>query len=135
MAVELLSPGSRWLAYAELLLAIVLPILRNSTWDVDMMNAFVISGAIFVVVTQLWLNEHQPRQKEEDLSLQLETANYKQAEYAPQACTSLSLPCAFLLWNIDLWNKLSSRYELSTTPGPDKIVILHRPQFDSPDCL
>lgn len=86
MAVELLSPFSRWFVYAGLLLAIVLPILRYSTWDVALMNAFVISAAIFfvVVVTQLRLNEHQARQKAEDLALQLEMANYKLAEYAAQ---------------------------------------------------
>ncbi|MGE5375065.1 MAG: sensor histidine kinase [Bacteroidota bacterium] len=86
LAVAWLPPRSRWFVYIGLLAAIVLPILHYSTWNTALMNAFVISTAIFFVAafTQLRLDERQARQKAEGLALQLETANRRLAAHASQ---------------------------------------------------
>jgi signal transduction histidine kinase len=86
VAVRWLSPRSRWYVYAGLLAAIVLPILHYSTWDIALMNAFVISTAIFFVaaLTQVRINEEQARTRAERLAAQLETANQQLAAYASQ---------------------------------------------------
>jgi signal transduction histidine kinase len=50
------------------------------------MNAFVISTAIFFVaaLTQSRINEQEARAQAEELTVQLEKANHRLAEYAPQ---------------------------------------------------
>ena len=86
IAVERLSPRSRWWVFFGLLLAIVLPILHYSTWRVALINAFIISTAILFVsmITEFRLKEQQAREKAEGLASQLEAANQKLAEYASQ---------------------------------------------------
>ena len=86
-AVERLSPRSRWAIYIAVLLVIVMPIAYYSTLDTALMNAAIMSTAIFFVVlfTQLRLNEQGARLKAEELAHQLETANHQLAEYASQA--------------------------------------------------
>ncbi len=86
VAVAWLSPPLRWYVYLGLLAAIVLPILHYSTWDIALMNAFVISTAIFFVaaLTQVRINEQQARSRAEGLAAQLETANQQLAAYASQ---------------------------------------------------
>jgi signal transduction histidine kinase len=87
VAVERLSPRWRWPVYLGILAAVVLPILRYSTWDTALMNVLLISPAIFfvVIVTQVRINEQHAREKAENLTRQLEAANRKLAEYASQA--------------------------------------------------
>ena len=87
IVVERLSARWRWLIYAGLLGAIILPIGRYSTWDAAFMNAFIISTAIFfvVIITQFRLNEQQARERAEELAIQLEAANRRLVEYAAQA--------------------------------------------------
>jgi signal transduction histidine kinase len=84
IAVEKLSTRARWPVYAGLLAAIILPILRYSTWDTALMNTLVISTAMLFVAlfTQFRLNERKARQRAEELANQLESANRKLAEYA-----------------------------------------------------
>lgn len=86
-AVERLSPRSRWALYTAVLLSIVLPIAYYSTLGTALMNAAIMSSAIFFVVlfTQLRLNEQSAREKAEELARQLEAANHQLAEYASQA--------------------------------------------------
>ncbi len=86
IAVEKLSVRARWPVYVGLLAAIIFPILRYSTWDTALMNAFVISTAILFVAmfTQFRLNERKARQRAEELAIQLESVNHKLAEYASQ---------------------------------------------------
>jgi signal transduction histidine kinase len=86
VAVEWLSPRSRWYVYVGLIAAIVLPILHYSTWVTAVMNAFVISAAIFFVaaLTQSRINEQEARAQAEELTVQLEKVNYRLAEYASQ---------------------------------------------------
>jgi signal transduction histidine kinase len=86
VAVEWLSPRSRWYVYVGLIAAIVLPILHYSTWITAVMNAFVISAAIFFVaaLTQSRINEQEARARAEELTVELEKANYRLAEYASQ---------------------------------------------------
>jgi signal transduction histidine kinase len=86
IAVEKLPARARWPVYVGLLAAIIFPILRYSTWDTALMNAFVISTAILFVAmfTQFRLNERQARQRAEGLAIQLESVNHKLAEYASQ---------------------------------------------------
>ncbi len=86
VAVSWLPPRSRWYVYVGLLAAIALPILHYSTWDVALMNVFVISTAIFFVaaLTQVRINEEEARTKAERLAAQLETANQQLAAYASQ---------------------------------------------------
>lgn len=87
IAVERLPAGARWFVYAGLLIAIILPIGHYSTWDTALLNAFIVSTAIFfiAIVTQFRLNERQARARAEELALQLEAANHRLAEYAAQA--------------------------------------------------
>jgi len=87
IAVERLTPRLRWAVYIGILAAIILPILRYSTRETAFMNALFISPAIFFVamVTQVRINEQHAREKAENLSKQLETANRQLAEYASQA--------------------------------------------------
>ena len=87
IAVERLSPRSRWVIYVTVLLAIVLPIGFYSTWGTALMNGGIITTAIFFVImfTQLRLNEQSARIKAEELAHQLEVANHQLAEYASQA--------------------------------------------------
>jgi len=87
IAVERLSPRWRWIVYASVLLVIILPIAYHATLGDALMNAAIISTAIFFVVlfTQLRLNERGAREKAEKLAHQLETANHQLAEYASQA--------------------------------------------------
>ena len=84
IAVASLPAHSRWFVYAGLLAAVVLPILHYSTWDIALMNALVISTAIFFVaaLTQVRLNERQAREQAEELAAQLETVNHRLSEYA-----------------------------------------------------
>jgi signal transduction histidine kinase len=84
VAVEWLSPRSRWYVYVGLIAAIVLPILHYSTWATAVMNAFVISAAIFFVaaLTQSRMNEQGARARAEELTVQLEAANHRLSEYA-----------------------------------------------------
>jgi signal transduction histidine kinase len=86
VAVAWLPPSLRWYVYLGLLAAIVVPILHYSTWDTALMNAFVISTAIFFVaaLTQVRINEQQARTRAEELAAQLETANRRLAAYASQ---------------------------------------------------
>ena len=86
VAVYWLPPRKRWFVYLGLLFAIVLPILHYSTWDTALMNAFVISAAIFFIaaLTQVRINEQQARARAEGLAAQLETANLQLAAYASQ---------------------------------------------------
>ncbi len=86
VAVAWLSPPLRWYVYLGLLAAIILPILHYSTWDIALMNAFVISTAIFFVaaLTQVRINEQKARTQAEGLTAQLETANRRLAAYASQ---------------------------------------------------
>jgi len=85
-AVERLSPRWRWPVYAGVLAAIVLPILRYSNLETALMDATVFSvGILFLVATsQVRLNEQRAREKAEQLSKQLETANRHLVEYAAQ---------------------------------------------------
>jgi len=87
IAVERLSPRSRWVIYVTVLLAIVLPIGFYSTWGTALMNGGIITTAIFFVImfTQLRLNEQSARIQAEELAQQLEIANHQLAEYASQA--------------------------------------------------
>jgi signal transduction histidine kinase len=87
IAVERLSPRWRWLVYIGLLAVIILPILHYSTVDVAIINALIVSTAIFfvVVISQVRMNEQHAREKAEGLAKQLETANHQLAEYASQA--------------------------------------------------
>jgi len=88
LAVERLSSSWRWLVYAGLLAAVILPIgLRYSTWEAAWMNALIISTAIFftVIYSQSRLNEQHAREKAEELAKRLEAANHQLAEYASQA--------------------------------------------------
>jgi signal transduction histidine kinase len=87
IAVERLSPRSRWVIYVTVLLVIVLPIGFYSTWGTALMNGGIITTAIFFVImfTQLRLNEQSARIKAEELAQQLEIANHQLAEYASQA--------------------------------------------------
>jgi signal transduction histidine kinase len=87
IAVERLPARSRWFVYAGLLVAISLPIARYSTWANALMNAFIVSTAIFFVdlITRFRLNEQHARERAEELAVQLEGANHKLAEYASQA--------------------------------------------------
>lgn len=87
VAVERLSPRWRWPVYLGIMAAVVLPILRYSTWDTALMNMLLISPAIFfvVIVTQVRINEQHAREKAENLTRQLEAANRQLAEYASQA--------------------------------------------------
>src|SRR5512139_2180605 len=70
VAVYWLPPRKRWFVYLGLLFTIVLPILHYSTWDTALMNAFVISAAIFFVaaLTQTRMNEQQARTRAEELA-------------------------------------------------------------------
>ena len=87
VAVERLAARSRWVVYAGLLAAVILPILHHSTFAIALMNALIISTAIFFValITQFRLNEQRAREKAEELAIQLEAANHRLAEYASQA--------------------------------------------------
>lgn len=87
IAVERLFSPWRWFIYLGLLAAIILPILRYSTRDIAFINAAVISSLIFfiAVVTQFRLNEQQARERAEKLTMELEAANHRLAEYASQA--------------------------------------------------
>lgn len=87
IAVERLSPRSRWVIYVIVLLVIVLPIGFYSTWGTALMNGGIITTAIFFVImfTQLRLNEQSARIQAEELAQQLEIANHQLAEYASQA--------------------------------------------------
>jgi signal transduction histidine kinase len=86
IAVERLSPRSRWWVFVGLLLAIIVPILHYSTWRVALINAFIISTAILFVdiVTEFRLKEQRARENAERLASQLEAANRKLAQYATQ---------------------------------------------------
>lgn len=86
MAVERLAARSRWFVYVGLLVAVILPIAYYSTWSTALMNAFIVSTAIFFValITQFRLNEHRARERAEELTVQLEAANQRLAEYASQ---------------------------------------------------
>jgi len=87
IAVDRLSPRWRWVIYVSVLLVIVLPIAYHATLGDALMNAAIMSTAIFFVVlfTQLRLNERDAREKAEKLASQLESANHQLAEYASQA--------------------------------------------------
>ena len=87
IAVERLSPRGRWWVYLGIIVAIVLPILHYSTWETALMNALVISTAIFfvVIISQVRLNEEHARENAERLTRDLEMANHQLAEYASQA--------------------------------------------------
>jgi signal transduction histidine kinase len=87
LAVERLSPRSRWYVYISVLLGFVLPILRYSTWIFALTNTFIIATAIaFVAIfTQVRVNERFAREKAESLAAQLESANRRLTEYASQA--------------------------------------------------
>lgn len=87
IAVERLPAGRRWPLYLGLLGAIVLPILRYSTWDIALVNGFIISTAILfvAVVSEFRLNERQARERAERLAMELELANHRLARYASQA--------------------------------------------------
>ena len=87
IAVERLSSRWCWPVYLGILAAIVLPIVRYSTLETALMNALLISPAIFFValVTQMRMNEQHAREKAESLTRQLEAANHQLAEYASQA--------------------------------------------------
>jgi len=87
IAVERLPSRSRWFVYAGLLAAVSLPIARYSTWANALMNAFIISTAIFFVdiITRFRMNEQQARERAEELAIELEGANHQLAEYASQA--------------------------------------------------
>lgn len=86
IAVERLAARSRWFVYVGLLAAVMLPIAHYSTWDTAFTNGFIVSTAIFFValLTQFRLNERQARERAEELTVQLEAANQKLAEYASQ---------------------------------------------------
>lgn len=87
IAVNKLQPRWRWFVYAGLIAVIILPIgLRYSTWETAFLNGLIISTAIFFVVvfSQFRLNEQKAREKAEELTRQLETANRQLAEYASQ---------------------------------------------------
>jgi signal transduction histidine kinase len=87
IAVERLSPRWRWFIYLGILGATILPILHYSTWDTALMNALLITPGIFfvVLVTQIRINEQHAREKAENLTRQLESANRRLTEYASQA--------------------------------------------------
>jgi signal transduction histidine kinase len=86
LAVERLSPRWRWPVYIGILLTVILPILRYSTWNTALMNALFIAPAIFfvVLITQVRLNEQYARENAERLTSDLEAANHRLAEYASQ---------------------------------------------------
>jgi signal transduction histidine kinase len=86
VAVEWLSPRSRWYVYVGLIAAIVLPILHYSNWVTAIMNAFVISAAIFFVaaLTQSRMNEQEARARAEELTVQLEKVNIRLSDYVSQ---------------------------------------------------
>ena len=87
IAVERLSVRLRWVVYGAVILVIVAPIAFYSTLGTALLNAAIMSTAIFFVVlfTQLRLNEQDARIKAEELAHQLEVANHQLAEYASQA--------------------------------------------------
>jgi signal transduction histidine kinase len=88
LAVERLSSPWRWLVYAGLLAAVILPIgLRYSTWEAAWMNALIISTAIFftAIYSQSRVNEQHAREKAEELASRLEAAHHQLAEYVLQA--------------------------------------------------
>ena len=87
IAVERISSRWRWVVYVSVLLVIILPIAYYSTLGTALINAAIMSTAIFFVVmfTQLRLNERGAREKAEELARQLEAANHQLAEYASQA--------------------------------------------------
>ena len=87
IAVERLTPRWRWPVYIGVLAVVILPILYYSTWETALMNALIISTAIFfvVIITQVRMNEQRARENAERLTRDLEAANRQLAEYASQA--------------------------------------------------
>jgi signal transduction histidine kinase len=87
IAVERLSPRWRWVVYGAVLVVVVLPIVVYSTWETALLNAGIITTAIFFVVmfTQLRMNEQDARIQAEELAGKLEAVNRQLAEYASQA--------------------------------------------------
>lgn len=87
-AVEKLAPRQRWLVYAALIAAVILPRgLRTGAWIEAMFDGFIASAAIFFVAifAQMRFNEQHAREHAEHLMEELEQANLQLAAYAAQA--------------------------------------------------
>jgi len=87
-AVERLTPWPRYLVYAALDAAVVLPFgLRFETWSSALINGITFSVVILFIAwfAQLRLNEQQARERTEQLMIDLGKANEQLAAYAAQA--------------------------------------------------